>query len=95
MDEFEWDATKARANLTKHGIDFAGAVRIFDSFVLLIHSERPGEERWKAIGMVDDVEIAVVFTWRENRRRIISARRAREREREAYRQADSDRPEKR
>lgn len=93
MDEFEWDENKANANIAKHGIDFQGAIRIFESFFLLIPSDRRHEERLKAIGAVDDVVITVVFTWRETRRRIISARRAKHDERQAYRQAHAGGPE--
>jgi len=35
MDGFEWDETKAAANLEKHGIDFQGAVRIFEAGSIL------------------------------------------------------------
>jgi len=93
MDEFEWDETKANANITKHGIDFQGAIRIFEDFFVVIPSDRPQEERWKAIGAVDDVVITVVFTWRETRRRIISARRSKQDEKQAYHQAHAGRPE--
>ncbi|MBM3147140.1 MAG: BrnT family toxin, partial [Actinobacteria bacterium] len=48
---FEWDEVKAASNLEKHGIDFQGAVRIFETEAILwVYSERQGEGRWKAIG---------------------------------------------
>lgn len=88
MDGFEWDESKAAANLEKHGIDFQGAVRIFEAgSILRVGSPRGGEERWKAIGIVEGVALAVVYVWRGERRRIISARRARRNERRAYREA--------
>jgi uncharacterized DUF497 family protein len=83
--EFEWDPDKSEANLGKHGIDFAGAARVFDGPVLEERSDRGDEERWKAVGLVEDREIAVIYTLREGRCRIISARRARRNERRAYR----------
>jgi uncharacterized DUF497 family protein len=85
----EWDAAKNAANIAKHGIDFADAIRIFDGLTL----ERPdvrreyGEPRIVAFGVVDGRELAVVYTVRGGRRRIISARRAHSRERKAYREA--------
>ncbi|MDQ3606686.1 MAG: BrnT family toxin [Gemmatimonadota bacterium] len=85
--EFEWDPAKAAANLEKHGISFLGAATIFDGPVLTSRSDLGGEERWKAIGLLGGREIAVIYTIREGRYRIISARRARENERRAYRQA--------
>ena len=85
---FEWDEAKATSNFEKHGMDFEGAVRIFETEAILrVLSERAGEDRWKAIGVVEGVEVAVVYTWREDRRRIISARRAGRNERQAYRAA--------
>jgi uncharacterized protein len=52
-----------------------------------MRSDRAGEVRWKALGEISGVVIAVVYTLRQERSRIISARRAREYEREAYRAA--------
>lgn len=88
MDEFEWDEAKAASNLDKHGIDFEDAIGIFEGPVLEVRSDRGSEKRWKAVGMAEGVELAVIYTLREGRRRIISARRARKREREAYHQAN-------
>jgi len=54
--EFEWDEKKARANLEKHGIDFQGAIRVFEAEAVLdVRSLRGSEERWKAIGVVEGV----------------------------------------
>jgi uncharacterized DUF497 family protein len=86
---FEWDAAKNAANIAKHGIDFEDAIRIFDGPVLEKADARRdyGEARIIAFGVVDDYELAVVYTMRSARRRIISARRAHSREREEYREA--------
>ncbi len=64
-----------------------GGIRIFEGPIIESRSTRRGEERWKAIGLVDGLELAVVYTWRTSRRRIISARRAKRNERRAYRAA--------
>lgn len=85
--EFEWDERKCLSNLAKHGIDFQDAARVFDGPALEIASNRDGEERRLAVGMVEEREVAVVYTVREGRYRIISARRARRYERRAYRAA--------
>jgi len=45
---------------------------------------RHGEDRIVAIGLMEDIEIVVVYVMRDNRRRIISARRARREERQDY-----------
>lgn len=87
MPEFEWDEGKNESNIAKHGIDFEDAVGIFASPVLEYRSDREGEARWVAIGALSGREIAVVYTLRDSRYRIISARRARTSERRAYREA--------
>lgn len=87
--EFEWDNAKNAANVRKHGIDFEDAVGIWERPALVNPSPRGGEDRWIAIGIVDGIEIAEVYTERGTVRRLISARRARTNERRAYHQAHS------
>ncbi|MBC8013297.1 MAG: BrnT family toxin [Methyloceanibacter sp.] len=67
-------------------MDFRGAVRIFDGFILRKRSNRKGEIRWLAIGMRNDEVISVVYTERNETCRIIAPRRARRKERAAYRE---------
>jgi uncharacterized DUF497 family protein len=86
---FEWDAAKSEANLRTRGFDFAYAALIFDSPTLETDDDRVdyGEKRIWAIGRVEDDILFVVYTWRGDVRRIISARKANRRERDAYREA--------
>lgn len=51
---FEWDDAKNRANIRKHGFDFADAEDMFRGFLLVRPDEREdyGEERWIGIGMI-------------------------------------------
>jgi uncharacterized DUF497 family protein len=83
---FEWDANKNAINAKKHGIDFADALKVFsDPNVVVVDSKAMQQEtRWLAIGSVDRLLITVVFTLREERIRIISARRSRISERRRY-----------
>lgn len=85
MNKFEWDEKKRTINLEKHGIDFIDAVDIF-SDLSRIESEsiREGELRYQTIGMVHNVVLLVVYTYRKDTVRLISARRASKNEREAY-----------
>jgi uncharacterized DUF497 family protein len=85
--EFGWDERKCRANVAKHGIDFDDAVRVFDGPAPESASNRDGEERRQASGLVEEREVAVAYTVREGRYRTISARRARRYEGRAYRAA--------
>lgn len=76
--EFEWDIKKALSNLKKHGIDFADAISALeDERAITIPDDYPNEERFVSIGM-DALWciLVVVYTWRQNRIRIISARKA-------------------
>ena len=83
---FEWDGIKREKNLRLHGIDFERAKEIWQGPVLEIPSSQTqhGETRYLGIGETEGRFLTVVFTWRENRRRIISARIARRDEREKY-----------
>jgi uncharacterized protein len=80
----EWNEDKAASNRRKHGIDFDEAVEIFYGTSLLRRSDRKTEERWLAIGETEGRVVTVVFTWRGDTLRIISARRARRNEKRAY-----------
>jgi uncharacterized protein len=89
---FEWDDDKSRANLGKHGIDFDDAIEVFYGPIVVRQSDRNNEERWLAIGSLEDRLITVVFTRRTDVIRIISARRARKNEEREYRNAKMGRP---
>jgi uncharacterized protein len=81
---FEWDESKRQANLAKHRIDFRDAKRVFDGPVFERIGTRHGEDRIFAIGLMEDIEIVVVYVMRGTRRRVISARRADRNERQEY-----------
>jgi uncharacterized protein len=82
----EWNEEKAASNRRKHGIDFDDAIGIFFGTSLLRRSDHNTEERWLAIGEMEGRVVTVVFTWRGDALRIISARRARKNEKRAYHQ---------
>lgn len=73
---FEWDESKRQSNLVKHHVDFQDALRIFDGPVFEKSSRSRGEDRIAAIGLLEGIEIVVVYAIRGKQRRIISARRA-------------------
>jgi len=76
--EFEWDSKKALYNLKKHGVDFADAVIVLeDERAITIPNDYSDEERFISVGMDSFGRIlVVVYTWRESRIRVISARKA-------------------
>ncbi len=84
--EFEWDEAKNQANRRKHRVDFEIAQRIFDGYVLTwIDMRRDyGETRAGAIGRTEGMTLAVIFTRRRHRIRLISARKANRNERTIY-----------
>ena len=89
MDEidFDWDNNKARSNLEKHGISFELASELFyQSVILTFRDDRfeYGEVREAAIGEIEGICLYVVFTIRGEVLRIISARKASKKERNAY-----------
>ena len=75
---FEWDESKAIENKSKHGISFADTFAVFeDSNAVTLEDFRKGEQRYVTIGMDAFGRIlVVVYTWREENIRIISARKA-------------------
>ena len=91
---FEWHEAKRRANLAKHGIDFVRAARIFEGRTVEWDDLRRhyGERRKIALGQVDHTVLFVVYTSREGKRRLISARKANPNERKTYYEGVVGRP---
>ena len=84
--EFEWDEAKRLSNIEKHGIDFEDATALFDDHsVVERQSAFVHEERFTTTGRLKSELITVIWTRRAERIRIISATRARDGERRAYR----------
>ncbi len=84
---FEWDERKAARNLDKHGVAFEYAVRVFlDSNRLDSEDSRRdySEERRLTLGKIEERLFAVAYTQRGPVIRLISARKANERERRMY-----------
>jgi uncharacterized DUF497 family protein len=85
--DYVWDPKKNRRNLARHQIAFEDAIRIFEGPTLEKVDDRfaYGENRVYAIGIVNDLEVTVIYTEvSNNERRIISAWKAERHEREAY-----------
>jgi uncharacterized DUF497 family protein len=83
--EFEWDENKNEINKLKHNIFFEKAKFIFEDFnKIIFESENNIEKRFIILGEIFDLLYSVVYTIRNERIRIISARRANLKEREKY-----------
>lgn len=83
---FEWDPRKAAANTRKHGIQFADAVpALEDERAITLRDDSHDEDRWVTIGMDGLARVlTVVYTWRYNTIRLISARVATQNELRQY-----------
>ena len=84
--KYEWDQEKAKINFQKHNLDFADIVAALeDEAALTIEDQHFNEERFVTIGM-DALRrvVVVVYTWRGEHIRVISARKATPRERKQY-----------
>ena len=84
---YSWDDEKNRSNLQRHGMTFEDAACIFEGPTVEKVDDRfdYGEIRVYAIGLVNGLEITVIYTDRDNdERHIISAWRAEPHERRYY-----------
>ena len=84
--KFNWDEKKNQTNSEKHGIDFIDAEEIFNSIRLTVAYNRKdyGEPRKISIGKIGPHVCVVVYTERKGVIRIISARKANQRESKKY-----------
>jgi uncharacterized protein len=76
VTSFEWDPRKAASNLHKHRVHFADATSALeDDQAITVRDDSSGEQRWVTIGMDALARIlVVVYTWRGENIRVISAR---------------------
>ena len=86
-EEYEWDDNKAASNAEKHGVTFEQACLVFrDPFAIELLDEREDydEDRYILIGMSANNILVIVYTERNDKNRIISARKAEPNERRFY-----------
>jgi uncharacterized protein len=86
MTDFEWDDKKRARNLATHKVDFRIVSQMFDGDIVEIVDDRLdyGETRIRCLGEIKGRVYMVIYTWRGSNRRIISARKANEREIQIY-----------
>ena len=83
--EFEFDEANSQTNLDKHGIDFITAQELWnDPYLLEIRARSKDEQRFLLIGVIGGQHWSAVVTYREDRVRLISVRRSRQKEIELY-----------
>jgi uncharacterized DUF497 family protein len=86
-DLYEWDDKKAEINRAKHGVSFAEAAAVFDDPRALFRDDpvhSGAERRFHVMGRAAGRLLAVCYTIRGERSRLISARMASREERRLY-----------
>ncbi len=83
---FEWDESKRRSNIRKHGIDFIGIERVFAGETVTLLDDRFDypEERYLTVGVVERRVVVIAHTETDEVIRIISVRRATQNEKISY-----------
>jgi hypothetical protein len=83
---YEWDSAKAKSNQEEHGVDFADAAQVFENpYLDREDTDAVGDQVFVALGM-DNLGrlLVVVYTYRKDRIRLISARKATRKEGKEY-----------
>ena len=82
----EFDEAKRADTIRPRGLDMARAADMFCGATLTVDDDRQdyGEARFITIGFLDEAMVVLVWTPRGNARRVISMRKANERERRLY-----------
>ena len=82
----DWDETKRRANLRKHGLDFNDAEEAFSAITHTVEDRRfsYGEQRFVTLGLLRDMVVVITHTEARDRIRIISMRKATRNEEALY-----------
>jgi uncharacterized DUF497 family protein len=81
-----FDPSKRTITLQQRGLDMARAAAVFEGSTLSVEDKRVdyGETRWITIGHLDRRMVVLVWTERPGERRVISMRKANEREQAIY-----------
>jgi uncharacterized DUF497 family protein len=84
--KYEWDETKNRKNITKHGLDFEDAELVFAGPCVTFEDDRfdYGEERLITLGLLSGRVVVIAHAPRDEGTRIISMRKGNRREQEIY-----------
>ena len=76
--EFQYDPAKSSSHLSKHGIDFEEAQKLWlDQEAIIIPAQNEGDARWMVIGYIDKQQWTAIITFRGRSIRLISVRRSR------------------
>ena len=84
--EFSWSKAKRAANLKAHGLDFVDAPSVFEGLTFTFEDDRfrYNEQRFVTLGLLAGIPVSIVHTETEHEIRIISFRKATQREAQIY-----------
>ena len=84
--EFTWSKTKQAANLKAHGLDFIDTPRVLEGVTFTFEDDRfsYGEQRFVTLGLLAGVPVSIAHTETDYEIRIISFRKATNRETNIY-----------
>ncbi len=84
--EFAWSEAKRTANLKAHGLDFVDAARVFEGVTYTFEDDRfsYGEQRFITLGLLAGIPVSLVHTETDHEIRVISFRKATNREAQIY-----------
>ena len=84
--KFEWDESKRKINLAKHGFDFRDAQKVFEGITFTFEDDlfNYGEYRCITLGMLDSIIVVIAHTERYDVIRLISMRKATKNEQKFY-----------
>ena len=82
--DFDWNPNKRNQVFRERHIAFEDARVAFGGPITVVRSDRKGETRYAVFGLLEDVEVVFVCTFRGDVCWIITARRARRDERKKY-----------
>jgi hypothetical protein len=84
--EFTWSKAKRVAHLKAHGLDFVDAPLVFDGLAFTFEDDRfaYGEQRFVTLGLLAGTPVSIVHTETEHEIRVISFRKATQREAQIY-----------
>lgn len=84
--EFTWSKAKRAANLKTHELDFVDTPRVFEGLTFTFEDDRfvYGEQRFVTLGLLAGTPVSIVHTETEHEIRIISFRKATQREAQIY-----------
>ena len=90
--DYEWDKAKGETNLVKHNVEFSHVQGFVWETAQLRQDTRYsyGEDRFIALGRIDDRTYVLVFTVRYERCRVVSLRKANKRESKKWKETQSE-----